>query len=227
MRAPFENRAAAGQQLAAALARYKATRCVVFALPRGGVPIGAEIATSLRAPLDILLVRKIGLPGHPELAMGAVVDGGTPTIVRNVELIRTTGVGDDAFRSICEKELAEIERRRALYASGRPLTDPKDRIAIVVDDGIATGATMRAALQAIRKQNPKRLILAVPVASHDALETLSPEADEIVCLAVPEPFGAVGYYYRDFTQTTDDEVVSLLARNRELLKASKRPVATQ
>jgi len=210
---PFADRIDAGKRLAAALNGYKGQDCVVLALPRGGVPVGAEIAAHLGAPLDVLLVRKIGAAFQPELAIGAVVDGGEPIVVRNDELIRATGTREETFTAICGEELREIERRRQLYLHGRPPLDPRGRIAIIVDDGIATGATMRAALRATRMRKPGRLILAVPVAAADTLNSLRKEADEVVCLATPEPFGAVGYFYRDFGQTSDAEVIALLARN--------------
>lgn len=208
----FENRVDAGKKLAAALAKYRDGNCVVLALPRGGVPVGAEIAAALHAPLDLLLVRKIGVPYHPELAMGAVVDGGTPIVVRNDEVIHASRTSESAFNAVCTKELAEIERRRSLYLRGRQPLDPKGRVAIVVDDGIATGATMRAALRATRMRKPSRLVLAVPVAAHNTIESLHKEVDDIVCLITPDDFGAVGYYYRDFAQTEDSEVIALLAR---------------
>jgi len=213
MRPLFSNREYAGKLLGAALERYRTEDCLVLALPRGGVPVAAEIAAVLHAPLDILLVRKIGVPQYPELAMGAVVDGGAPVIVRNEEVIRETGTSEEAFNTVCARELKEIERRREIFQRGRPAQNPKDRVVIVVDDGIATGATMRAALQAVRMRQPKKLIMAAPVAARDTLQSLSDQADETVCLASPEMFGAVGYYYADFAQVDDSEVVELLSRN--------------
>jgi predicted phosphoribosyltransferase len=218
---PFDDRGEAGRRLATALKEYRGRDCIVLALPRGGVPVGAEIAASLGAPLDILLVRKIGAPFHPELAIGAVVDGGTPVVVRNEELIAATGTDEDTFKAICDRELEEIERRRALYRGGRPPLDPRGRIAIVVDDGVATGATMRAALQATRKRRPKLIVLAVPVAPADGLDELRAEADDVVCLATPYPFGAVGYFYRDFTQVGDDEVRALLGQSSEAVATTE------
>lgn len=217
----FRDRKEAGRKLAAALAPFKEQDCVVLALPRGGVPIGAEIAESLGAPLDVLLVRKIGAPYQPELAIGAVVDGGNPIVVRNEDILRSTGTTAQAFDAICKQELGEIERRRRAYVQGRQALDPAGRIAIVVDDGIATGATMRAALRATRARKPSKLVLAVPVAPAETLADLSHEVDQTVCLAAPEPFGAVGYFYGDFGQVTDDEVIALLSRafDRESMKA--------
>jgi predicted phosphoribosyltransferase len=186
--------------------------CAVLALPRGGVPVAAEVASFLRAPLDLILVRKIGAPMQPELAIGAVVDGGAPVTVRNRELIEDTGTSEREFQALCKRELAEIERRRAEYLGGRTPADPKGRIAIVIDDGIATGATMRAALQATRMRKPKKLILAVPVAPAETLESLRQEADEVICLETPKYFGAVGHFYEDFGQLTDDDVRDILVR---------------
>jgi len=207
----FSDRTDAGRQLAQALARFKGKSVYVYALPRGGVPVAAEIAAALDAPLDLLLVRKIGAPVQPELAIGAVVDGGAPIVVRNEEVIQATGTREDEFQAICKRELAEIERRRRKYLQGRPALDPAGRIAIVVDDGIATGATMRAALQATRKRKPKLLVLAVPVAAADSLDALREEVDEVVCLEVPRYFGALGAFYEDFRQLSDDDVIDALA----------------
>ena len=209
---PFANRKDAGRQLAQALARYKGERAVVLALPRGGVPVAAEVAAALNAPLDLILVRKIGVPMQPELAMGAVVDGKKPLIVRNEEVIALTGVDETDFKVVCNAELAEIERRRKRYLGARPPIDVAGRIAIVIDDGIATGATTRAALRATRARKPKKLILAVPVAPTESLAAMQDEADEVVCLEDHEPFGAIGYFYSDFRQTSDQEVIDTLAR---------------
>jgi len=209
---PFANRKDAGRQLAQALARYKGERAVVLALPRGGVPVAAEVAAALNAPLDLILVRKIGVPMQPELAMGAVVDGKKPLIVRNEEVIALTGVDETDFKAVCNAELAEIERRRKRYLGARPPIDVAGRIAIVIDDGIATGATTRAALRATRAREPKKLILAVPVAPTESLAAMQDEADEVDCLEDHEPFGAIGYFYSDFRQTSDQEVIDTLAR---------------
>ena len=210
---PFVDRIEAGRKLAAALARYKADRPVVLALPRGGVPVAAEIATALDAPLDLVLVRKIGVPYQPELAAGAVVDGGKPVVVRNEDIIRYAGVSDVDFAAARDRELAEIDRRRKLYLGDRPRPDLKDRTVIVVDDGIATGATTRAALRAVRARKPCKLVLAVPVAPTSTLTELRDEADEIVCLEDYENFGAIGLFYADFSQVADAAVTELLARH--------------
>ena len=208
---PFIDRTDAGRQLAKALARYKAQRPVVLALPRGGVPVAAEVAAVLDAPLDLILVRKIGVPFQPELAMGAVVDGGKPVIVRNEDVISLTGVSEQEFNATCDQQLAEIERRRKLYLGDRPHPQIAGRTVIVVDDGIATGATTRAALQAIRMRKPSKLVLAVPVAPTESLKGLRGEADEIICLEDYEDFGAIGLFYSDFAQVSDTEVIEILA----------------
>lgn len=210
---PFVDRTEAGRKLAKALAPYKSQQPLVLALPRGGVPVAAEVAAELDAPLDLILVRKIGVPYQPELAMGAVVDGAEPVTVRNEEVIRLVGVSEPEFNTIRDQQLAEIERRRKVYLGDRPHTPLAGRCIIVIDDGIATGATTRAALRATRLRKPSRLVLAVPVAPTDTLEKLRGEADEVVCLEDYENFGAIGLFYSDFRQTSDEEVIELLARH--------------
>ncbi len=209
---PFSDRAEAGRKLAAALAGYKERAPVVLALPRGGVPVAAEVAAALDAPLDLILVRKIGVPSQPELAMGAVVDGGSSIVVRNEDVIRHAAIGEADFKAVCDGEFAEIERRRKLYLGTRERVEIAGRTAIVIDDGIATGATTRAALRATRLRNPQRLVLAVPVAPTESLAELRQEADDVVCLADREPFGAIGFFYRDFRQVSDDKVIEILRR---------------
>jgi predicted phosphoribosyltransferase len=208
----FDDRSDAGRRLAKALAEYRGRGAVVLALPRGGVPVAAEVAAALNAPLDLILVRKIGVPTQPELAMGAVVDGTAPIVVRNEEVIELSGVTADEFDATCASELAEIERRRKLYIGDRARADIAGQVVIVIDDGIATGATTEAALQAIRKRKPKELVLAVPVAPRDTVEKLRSEVDSLICLETPEPFGAIGYFYRDFRQVSDREVMAILKR---------------
>lgn len=208
---PFANRIEAGRKLAARLTEYKNQQPLVLALPRGGVPVAAEVAKALDAPLDLVLVRKVGVPFQPELAMGAIVDGKPPIIVRNEDVIAAVGIDDRQFEAICDEQLAEIERRRSRYLGERPSAEVAARTVIVVDDGVATGATMRAALRATRQRGPKRLILAVPVASPDAVAALQEEADEIVCLETHALFGAIGAYYLDFRQVADEDVSRLLA----------------
>ena len=195
----FRDRRDAGRRLAAALTDLKGQDCVVLALPRGGVPVAAEVARALGAPLELLLVRKIGAPRQPELAIGSIIDGETPMIVRDNELMRLTGTSTQQFERICAQELAEIERRRSLYIGNRSQTPVHGKIAIVVDDGLATGNTMRVALQAVRSRKPKKLVMAVPVAPASARDEFRDEADRFVCLATPVPFGAVGYFYDDFS----------------------------
>lgn len=211
----FMNRRDAGERLAAALDKYKERRPVVLALPRGGVPVAAEVATRLDAPLDLILVRKIGVPIQPELAMGAVADGGAPTVVRNEEVIRMAGVDKESFKRVQDRELQEIERRRRSYLGDRPRLDVAGRVVIVVDDGVATGATTRAALRSVANQTPSALVLAVPVAPPDVASTLRREVDELVCLETPEDFYAIGTYYDDFRQVSDDDVRRLLAEHRQ------------
>jgi predicted phosphoribosyltransferase len=207
---PFKDRSEAGRKLAAALAGYKERRPVVLALPRGGVAVAAEVATALQAPLDLVLVRKIGVPFQPELAMGAVVDGAAPLVVRNEDVIRLADIDELDFKAVCERELAEIERRRQRYLGPRERVEVAGRTAIVIDDGIATGATTRAALRATRLRSPERLVLAVPVAPTDSLAAMREEADDVVCLEDYADFGAIGFYYSDFRQVSDDEVVEVL-----------------
>jgi putative phosphoribosyl transferase len=210
---PFIDRTDAGRQLAEALASYKKQNPVVLALPRGGVPVAAEIAKACEAPLDLILVRKIGVPFQPELAMGAVVDGPAPVVVRNEDVITLSGVSEHEFAAIRDQELAEIERRRKVYLGNRPHPGLAARTVIVVDDGIATGATIRAALQAVRARKPSKLVLAVPVAPTDTLRKLKGESDETVCLEDYKNFGAIGLFYSDFGQVSDEEVIDLLARH--------------
>ena len=217
---PFKNRSEAGQKLARALSHYKDQHPVILALPRGGVPVAAEVAAALDAPLDLILVRKIGVPFQPELAMGAVVDGGAPIIVRNEDVIQSAGIDEAQFKAVCDGELAEIERRRQRYLGGRERVDVVGRTVVVIDDGIATGATMRAALRATRVRNPKKLVLAVPVASSESIVTMREEADEVICLEDHEFFGAIGFYYRDFRQVSDEEVIEML--DRSLPKPTER-----
>ena len=208
----FEDRAEAGRQLATALASYKDERPVVLGLPRGGVAVAATIAEALDAPLGLILVRKIGAPTRRELALGAVVDGKDPCVVRNDDVIQALGITEATFNAICRRELTEIERRRRRYEGGATRIDVTARVVIVVDDGIATGATMRAALRATRLRRPKKLVLAAPVAAPDALNELRSEVDDLVCLISEEPFNAIGLFYVDFHQMNDAEVTEILSR---------------
>lgn len=207
----FRDRTEAGQRLAEALARYRDARPIVLALPRGGVPVAFEVARALAAPLDVLLVRKIGAPGYPELGIGAVIDGKDPRVVLNDSVMREVAPAPGYVEAETERQLVEIERRRRLYRGGRPSPSVAGRTVILVDDGIATGGTVTAALQGLAAAQPARLVLAVPVAPPDVLQTLSQLADDVVCLSAPHFFGAVGRFYEDFSQTTDEEVIRLLA----------------
>jgi len=211
----YKDRRDAGQRLARELARYKKDEPVVLALPRGGVVVAAEIADALDAPLDLILVRKIGVPYQPELAMGALVDGRRPHIIRNDDIIAYSGISEEDFDRVCKAELSEIDRRGKVYLADRSRANVTGRVVIVVDDGIATGATTRAALEAIREQRPKWLVLAVPVAPTSTLDELSGLPDEIVCLQSHEPFYAIGLYYDDFRQVSDREVIDILANARK------------
>jgi putative phosphoribosyl transferase len=206
----FRDRADAGRQLVPHLQTYAAQNPVVLALPRGGVPVAFEVAKALRAPLDLIFVRKIGAPGHAEYGLGAVVDGAHPQVVLNEEALGLVNVPPGYIEEETQRQLQEIERRRQHYLAGRPPVDVEGRVAIVVDDGIATGGTVRAALKGLALANPAKLILAVPVAPRDTIERLRAEADEVICLMTPEPFYAVGEHYDDFTQTSDREVTTLL-----------------
>ena len=208
---PFPDRHAAGRALAQVLARKDLAAPVVVALPRGGVPVAAEIARGLGAPLDIVLVRKIGVPFQRELAVAAVVDGSAPEVVVNKDVAEIAGIQQDYIDAQAKQELEEIERRRKVYLQGRPRVPVEGRTVILVDDGVATGASVRAALKALRRRSPKVLILAVPVAPLEAIEELREMVDEVVCLRTPEPFVAIGIHYVDFHQMSDSEVIELLA----------------
>jgi putative phosphoribosyl transferase len=206
----FRNRREAGSMLADQLAARQLPDPVVLALPRGGVPVAAEVARRLQAPLDLVMVRKIGVPYQPELAAGAVVNGDDPQVVVNEDVARWAGLDRRDIQALAEVQLGEIARRRALYLGGRDPVPVAGRTVIVIDDGIATGATMRAALRAVRRRAPARLVLAVPVAAPAVLEALAAEVDEVVCVAQPDSLGAIGAYYLDFRQVEDDEVISML-----------------
>lgn len=209
MKLPFEDRAYAGRLLGQALAKY-ANRpdVIVLALPRGGVPVGFEAAQAINASLDIMLVRKLGTPGHEELAMGAIASGGIT--VFNAELVSRLHIGPELMEAAIKREQQELQRREQAYRGNHPLPVVENRHVILVDDGLATGASMRAAVAALRQRNPASIIVAIPVAPPDTVAMLKEEADEVICLAMPEPFSAVGRWYRDFSQTTDEDVKSLL-----------------
>ena len=207
----FTDRAEAGRMLAErVLALHLPGPLVVLALPRGGVPIAVLVARALSAPLDLLLVRKIGLPWQPELALAAVVDGEPPELVIDEEVQRSADLEPGYIESEAVKEIREIARRRALYLRGKAPVALTGKTVIVVDDGVATGTTMRAALKALRRRQPAGLVLAVPVAPRETIDALRPDVDQIVCLAEPDPFYAIGAHYRDFHQVSDEEVLTAL-----------------
>lgn len=208
----FRDRREAGRKLAMALGRYAAETPLILALPRGGVPVAYEVALALDAPLDLLLVRKIGAPGHEEYGIGAVIDGADPQLVLNEDVVRMLSPDPGYIRTEMQRQIEELERRRRAYMGDRPAPDLGGRTVVVIDDGIATGGTMRAALRGARKHGLAKLILGVPVAPKEVLASLREECDDIVCLASPDPFHAVGAWYADFTQTGDDEVKVLLAK---------------
>jgi predicted phosphoribosyltransferase len=214
----FQDRADAGRQLASRLLHLKDKDPVVLALPRGGVPVGFEIAGALGAPMDLVLVRKIGAPWQPELAVAAVVDGEEPQTVTNLDVMLALGLTDDFVEEQAKRQLKEIERRRQIYLGGRARVDLKGRTAILVDDGIATGATTRAALKAVHRAAPARLVLAVAVAPPETLDLLRQEADEILCLSPQAFFGGISSFYADFHQVGDEEVVDLLNRAADFLE---------
>lgn len=209
----FVDRRQAGRELARAVAALKLERPVVLALPRGGVPVAYEVAKALGAPLDLLMVRKIGAPGHEEYGIGALVDGSAPEMVIDEAAARLVGADRAYIERQAARELGEIERRRAIYRTAPPVP-LKGRTALVVDDGIATGGTVRAALQALGRSGASRVVLAVPVGPADRLAALREACDEVVCLVTPDPFYAVGMHYQDFGQTSDDEVIRLLEEAR-------------
>jgi len=207
----FRDRTDAGKKLAARLKKYAGRPDVlVLALPRGGVPVAAEVAKELGAPLEIFLVRKLGVPGHEELAMGAIASGGARVI--NQDVVNYLGISAEVIDAVAANEQRELERRERAYRDGRPQPDVKGRVVILIDDGLATGSTMRAAAAALREQKPARIVVAVPVAAPATCEQFRDEVDEVVCAATPEPFRGVGLWYEDFSQTTDEEVRELLRR---------------
>ncbi len=211
----FRNRRDAGRLLAQRLAAYaNRSDVVVLALPRGGVPVAYEVARALRVPLDVFLVRKLGLPGHKELAMGAVASGGVRVLNRDV--VEQLNIPPEVIDAIARRELQELERRERAYRGDRPFPEVRGKTVILVDDGLATGSTMRAAAEALRQQGPARLVVAVPAGSRETCDEFRAEVDEIVCGIMPDPFYAVGLWYDDFSQVTDDEV-------RDILAAAQQP----
>jgi predicted phosphoribosyltransferase len=214
----FANRDEAGRVLAAQLSAYANREdVVVLALPRGGVPVGFQVARILRAPLDVFVVRKLGVPGYEELAMGAIATGGVRFL--DTDMITVLGLSDEAVEATTARELRELERRERRYRGGRPLPDVRDRTVILVDDGLATGSTMRAAIEALQRLEPARIVAAIPVADPTTCGEIAAEADEVVCARTPRQFRAVGLWYTDFSQTTDDQVRDLLQRAAPLWHA--------
>src|SRR4051812_48324710 len=207
----FRNRAEAGRLLAGRLRQYAGRDdVVVLGLPRGGVPVAFEVARALGAPLDVFLVRKLGVPGHEELALGAIATGGVRLL--NPDVVRGLGVPPHVIDQVTATELAELERREREYRGDRPPPDVRGKTVILIDDGLATGASMRAAVAALRQEKPARIVVAVPIAAPTTCEEFEDEVDEVVCARTPEPFYAVGLWYEDFSQTTDEEVRELLRR---------------
>jgi len=222
---PFRNRADAGRKLAKALASYKKRQPVVLALPRGGVPIAAEVCAALSAPVDLILVRKIGVPFQPELAMGAVVDGSAFVVVRNEDVIQHANIDEATFNAGRDTELSEIEQRRQRYLGTRDRVEIAGRTTIVIDDSVATGATMRVALRAVRARKPQRLVLAVPVAPASTVAELRSEADDVICLEDHDFFVAISDYYADFRQVSDQDVIDILKRFSVQRQPTKQPAA--
>jgi putative phosphoribosyl transferase len=217
----YKDRAEAGQNLAERLAAYKnRADVIVLGLPRGGVIVAFEVAQALSAPLDVFVVRKLGVPDQPELAMGAIASGGVRVL--NEDVVQMMRIPNEVIDAVAAREQQELERREQLYREGRPALEVRERIVILIDDGLATGSTMRAAAAALRNRQPARIVMAVPVAASSTCDEFKTEVDEVICAETPEPFYAVGLWYRDFAQTTDEEVRELLAR-----AAPKPSVATQ
>src|SRR5881392_263757 len=207
----FENRAEAGRELAEKLDKYSGREdVIVLGLPRGGVPVAYEVAKRLRAPLDVFIVRKLGVPGFEELAAGAIASGGVRVL--NEDVIRSIPYAEEAIEAVTAKETAELERREHIYREGRPAPELRDRTVILVDDGLATGATMRAAVKALRQRGAAKIVVAVPVGPPDTCREIEQEADETICLSTPPFFQAVGQYYEDFSQTSDEDVRELLSQ---------------
>jgi len=217
----FTNRREGGRKLARHLLHYRSEHPVVLGLPRGGVPVAYEVAAVLEAPLDVIVVRKLGAPGQPELGIGAVVDGDHPQSVLNEDVIRMIGVSAEFMKREIALELQEVRRRQELYRSGRPAEPITGRTAILVDDGIATGGSVRAAIRGLRRLNPKRLVLAVPVAPPETVRSLRSEVDDLVCLSTPAFFQSVGQFYEDFRQTSDEEVIEFIDRARRRITSAQ------
>jgi putative phosphoribosyl transferase len=217
----FRDRQDAGRQLADELRKLDLVQPVVLALPRGGVPVAAEIAKTLKAPLDLVIVRKVGAPGNPELAVAAIVDGDPPDIVLNREIVEAYDLGDSELRVLIDNERPELERRSLAYRGGGQPMPVAGKTVVLVDDGAATGTTMRVAIRALKRRSARTIVVALPVAPPDIVADLAREADRVVCLSQPARFLALGYHYRDFSQLADEDVVSVL-RNAGYAHAARR-----
>lgn len=216
----FEDRKDAGKKLGSALMSHvENENCLILALPRGGVPVAYEAARELGVPMDILLVRKLGVPGQEELAMGAIASGGIQVL--NKGLINMLGIPEESIDTVAKREDQEMKRRERIYRGNNPALEIKGKTVIIVDDGLATGATMRAAAEALRARNPGKIIVAAPVASPDTCEALNVVADEVVCLQTPQPFSSVGQWYKNFDQTSDEEVTELLNKSNERFQTDR------
>ncbi len=209
----FNNREDAGRQLAERLARYRDEEPIVLALPRGGVPVGYEISHALQAPLDVFIARKLGAPGRPELAIGAIAQGGVRVL--NTYTVQALGIAEEYLEQVAARETAEIERRLRLLRGDRPEPEVRGRTVILVDDGLATGATALAAIRALHRRAPRRLVLAVPVCAEQTAEDIRPEVDDLVCLKTPSNLLAISLWYRNFEQVPDEEVIELLERSAQ------------
>lgn len=208
----FKDRQEAGRKLADELGKLKLADPIILALPRGGVPVAAEIADALNAPLGLVIVRKVGAPGNPELAVAAIVDGNPPDVVLNREIVEAYGLDDADLRSLVSRERPELERRRLAYVGNRKPLTVAGKTVVLVDDGAATGTTMKVAIRAMKRRSPREIVVALPVAPPDVVSELSDEAERVVCLSTPARFFALGYHYHDFPQLTDEEVVQTLLR---------------
>jgi len=223
MERSFPNRAEAGRQLAEKLEKYAGRDdVIVLGLPRGGVPVAYEVAKRLRVSLDVFIVRKLGVPGFEELAAGAIASGGVRVL--NQDVVRVIPYAHEAIEAVTAKETTELQRREEIYREGRPAPELRDKIVILVDDGLATGATMRAAVKALRQRSAAKIVVAVPVGPPDTCEEIAQEADEAICLSTPPFFQAVGQYYDDFSQTSDDDVRELLTRAAQIDREERFPI---